>query len=243
MDSIRRKRLQAKLRMAAVVTATYEDTKTTKKLNCCRHCNWIKFGYIVFVVMLCLGVALLIVGGVCSITGLLILGGVFVVGSFVFLSVVCAPSINCGRHNRVNGVTNEITEHVEITPERPRVMLTRKRPSFLKGILASAVSQETKKRSSISEVQSFDRSWVKMVEKQQAKSSRPKSAIEEEPNTTVEIDNQTEANVQKFQNETTDDRKVKSNVNPDLQRYPEDMVNVRRTTIDDPDVHVTEGKF
>lgn len=265
MDPRKKKRLKAKMRVTALITAAYQETAhKSKKRSCWRYCGWPQFGYGAFVVMLCLGITLIILGGVFTKIDLYILGGVFVVGSLIFLIMVCAPGENCGRNKRVVGdasaeVKQEVVEMESETPRpvRKPLQFTGKKLSFLRSVLGNAVQQETVNRRLSSDVQNTDRSWVKMVENQQAMYRKTKATIEEEPKRLSEFQNDTKEEPGKdskiaeyFQNNTKDDIKIENEtinapgtVNDPLSDSKDDFTE---TTTTDNNVlrdREDEGKF
>ena len=203
MELDRRKQLQAKMKArakaAALITSPRKDTQHVKKkrTTCCSCCSWLNFGYASFIVILSLGLSLMIVGGVFSRNEVLILGGVFIIGSFVFLAVVCAPGrrcICCGPDNRVTNGVNEVITQREDETDAPVKKLERtgKRLSFLRGAFMNAAHEAKSQRSaSVTQVQKFDRSWVKKVESQ-TRYNEKRSTIEEESKTTTVSDAQSE---------------------------------------------------
>ena len=221
MDPRKKKRLKAKMRVTALITAAYhESAQKSKPSSCWRYCGWPLFGYAACIVMLCLGVTVIILGGVFTKIDLFILGVVFIVGSLVLLIIVCAPGENCGRKRRVCGESsadlkddvNEIEQHTP-RPVRKPLQYTGKRTSFLRSVLGNAVQHETASRRMSSDTQTTDRSWVKVVESQQAKYRKTKATIEEEPKKLSECQNDAKQDTNNyssvhFQNNGNDDIKI-----------------------------------
>ena len=214
----KRKRRMARLRAFVAMTSP-EKLPHVKKRVLCSCCSWLKFGVITFIIMLCLGVSLLIAGGILMKIDVLILGGVFVVGSFVFFCVIFSPyraSCNCcnccPNGNRITDTIIEETPHtVQELKEKPMLEKTGKRLSF-RSALNKTIQTEVSPRSlssstTSSRKQSFDRSWVKMVERK-AKST---DVIKEETideDTRISDSRTSDHDNLKIENERGDKRQV-----------------------------------
>ena len=182
MDPDKKKLRLAKLR-AFVALQSPEKLHYTRKRAFCSCCSWLKFGIITLIVMICLGTALLVVGGVLIKIDVLILGCIFIVGSFVFFCVIVSPYRGtckcCQCWSSANRVTDTVIEETpEVKRPEPKpvpVMLEKagKRLSF-RSALHTAIQNETSPRHSprklsSSTTKTFDKSWMKMVESQRAK--------------------------------------------------------------------------
>ena len=235
MDLRTKQRVMGKMRVTALITAAYkESAQKSKPSSCWRYCGWVMFGYAACIVMLCLGITVIILGGVFTKTGLYILGGVFVVGSVVLFVIVCAPGESCGRKRRVAGESsaNLKEEAIEIEQETPKVVHKTplphagKRLSF-RSAFNHAIQQETGSRRLSTDSKTLDRSWVKAVESQQAKSRMTKSTIEEEPEQLSKNQNQNKQESVSYSNQTVS---FKDNANDDIKIEYETVESPRTDT-------------